>query len=226
MSWILNFGKKPQQQQQQQDQQQNIPTSVNDTNSINNTNTEDERKQLNQTLGFDQQKLNTQTKSLHDFANLDKGVESLDLDEEKLSNLEGSQGLIPSRGWNDDLCYGTGAVYLSGLGVGGLYGFFEGLSKIPPNAPGKLQLNTLLNNITKRGPFLGNNAGVMALSYNIFNSSLDYYRGKHDHANSIAAGFLSGALFKSTKGLKPMGYAGGLTALAAAGWCGLKEYLI
>ncbi|SCW00348.1 LAFE_0C02212g1_1 [Lachancea fermentati] len=163
---------------------------------------------------------------LHPLAGLERGVEYLDLEEEQLSTMEGSQGLIPSRGWTDDLCYGTGAVYLVGLGLGGTYGFFEGLRNIPPNSPGKLQLNTVLNHITRRGPFLGNNAGVLTLTYNLINSSIDAFRGKHDSSGSVVAGALTGALFKSSKGLKPMGYASAMTAGAAAAWCGVKSLLL
>lgn len=32
---------------------------------------------------------------------------------------------------------------------------------------GKLVLNNILNHVTRRGPFLGNSAGVLALSYNL-----------------------------------------------------------
>lgn len=163
---------------------------------------------------------------LHPLAGLEKGVEYLDLEEEQLSTLEGSQGLIPSRGWTDDLCYGTGAVYLIGLGLGGSYGFFEGLNNIPPNSPGKLQLNTVLNHITRRGPFLGNNMGVLALTYNLINSSIDSFRGKHDTPGSVAAGALTGALFKSSRGLKAMGYSSAMMAAAAASWCGVKKTIL
>ncbi|CCD27357.1 protein transporter TIM23 NDAI_0K01660 [Naumovozyma dairenensis CBS 421] len=163
---------------------------------------------------------------LHPLAGLDKGVEYLDLEEEQLSTLEGSQGLIPSRGWTDDLCYGTGAVYLLGLGIGGFSGFIQGLKNIPPNSPGKLQLNTILNSITKRGPFIGNNAGILALSYNLINSSIDSFRGKHDTPGAIAAGAITGAIFKSSKGLKPMAYASGLMAGASAAWCGMKKTVL
>lgn len=150
----------------------------------------------------------------------------MDLEDEELTHMEGAQGLIPSRGWTDDLCYGTGAVYLLGLGLGGSYGFFEGLQNIPVNAPGRLRLNTVLNHITKRGPFLGNNAGVLALTYNLFDSALDAFRGKHDIYNSVVAGALAGALFKSSRGLKPMGYASVLMAGAAAAWTGVKGVLL
>ncbi|CCF58679.1 hypothetical protein KAFR_0F00820 [Kazachstania africana CBS 2517] len=166
------------------------------------------------------------SRKLHPLAGLDKGVEYMDLEEEQLSTMEGSQGLLPSRGWTDDLCYGTGTVYLLGLGIGGVSGLFHGLQNLPPNSPGKLKLNTVLNSITKRGPFLGNSAGILALSYNIINSSIDSIRGKHNTMNSVAAGALTGAIFKSSKGLKPMAYASGLMAGTAAIWCGFKKSVL
>ena len=73
---------------------------------------------------------------------------------------------------------------------------------------------------------MGNNAGVLALTYNLINSSIDYFRGKHDVAGSVTAGALTGAIFKSSKGLKPMGYASGMMAAAAAAWCGLKSLIL
>lgn len=221
MSWL--FGGKKSNAEQQEQQTQGLDPA-NDS-------------KLKQTLGFDPSQVTNvsniistpgalDTSRLHPLAGLERGVEYLDLEEEQLSTMTGSQGLIPSRGWTDDLCYGTGAVYLLGLGTGGTYGFLEGLRNIPPNSPGKLQLNTILNHITRRGPFLGNNAGVLALTYNLINSTIDSVRGKHDTASSVAAGALTGALFKSSKGLKPMGYASGLMAGAAAAWCGFKSLVL
>ena len=160
---------------------------------------------------------------LHPLAGLDKGVEYLDLEEEQLNDIEGSRGLIPSRSWTDDLCYGTGTVYLLGLGIGGLYGVREAFKDMPKSASPKLQLNTVLNHVTKRGPFLGNSAGVLAMTYNLLDSSLDYFRGKHDDLNSIGAGTLAGAIFKSSAGFKPMGYSTGMMAGAAALWVGFKH---
>jgi hypothetical protein len=34
---------------------------------------------------------------------------------------------------------------------------------------GKLLLNNILNHVTRRGPFLGNSAGVLAMTYNLIN---------------------------------------------------------
>lgn len=54
--------------------------------------------------------------------------------------------------------------------------------------------------------------------YNGVNSTIGYYRGKHDSANSIVAGALSGMLFKSTRGVRPMVISGGIVAGVAGGW--------
>lgn len=156
---------------------------------------------------------------LHPLAGLNKDtLDYLTLDESALSDLPGSQSFLPSRGWSDDLCYGTGTTYLAALGTGAAWGLIEGINKIPPSAPAKLRLNGVLNSITRRGPFLGNSAGVIAMCYNGFNSTLGYYRGKHDTANSIVAGGLSGMLFKSTRGVRPMLISGGVVASIAGAW--------
>lgn len=56
-----------------------------------------------------------------------------------------------------------------GLAVGGTYGFAEGMRTTPANAPARIRINAILNAITRRGPYLGNTAGILAISYNIFN---------------------------------------------------------
>ncbi|KAK8089397.1 hypothetical protein PG997_004358 [Apiospora hydei] len=120
-----------------------------------------------------------------------ESLEYLTLEDSALTDLPGAQTAIPSRGFSDDLCYGT--------------------------AP-KLRLNSVLNAVTRRGPFLGNSAGVVAITYNCFNSGIGYFRGKHDSANTVAAGALSGMLFKSTKGLRPMMISGAVVGSVAGAW--------
>jgi mitochondrial import inner membrane translocase subunit TIM23 len=156
---------------------------------------------------------------LHPLAGLNQQtLDYLSLDESTLSDLPGSRSALPSRGWSDDLCYGTGVTYLTALTMGGTWGLVEGLNRAPASAPPKLRLNSVLNSMTRRGPFLGNSAGVVAMVYNGVNSTIGYYRGKHDSANSIVAGALSGMLFKSTRGVRPMVISGGIVAGVAGGW--------
>lgn len=113
---------------------------------------------------------------------------------------------------------------LAGLGVGGLWGFREGAFRPLAVSNTRLRINSILNSVTRRGTFIGNSAGVLggriaafttflhpaftdyqnrypppkALTYNGINSSLDAWRGKHDAWGSMAAGGMTGALFKST----------------------------
>ncbi|ROV94408.1 hypothetical protein VSDG_05952 [Cytospora chrysosperma] len=155
---------------------------------------------------------------LHPLAGLNKdALEYITLEDSALSDLPGGQSVLPSRGFTDDLCYGTGITYLSALAIGGAWGLQEGLRRSAGQAP-KLRLNSTLNAITRRGPFLGNSAGVVAIVYNCINSYIGYARGKHDSANSIVAGALSGMLFKSTRGLRPMMISGGIVGGVAGVW--------
>ena len=157
--------------------------------------------------------------ALHPLAGLEPDtLEYLSLEDSALDTLPGSQTALPSRGWSDDLSYGTGTTYLAALGTGGAWGLFEGLKRTPADAPAKIRLNGVLNAVTRRGPFLGNSAGVVAMVYNVINSTLGYARGKHDAANSILAGTMSGMLFKSTRGLRPMMVSGGIVGGIAAAW--------
>jgi len=166
--------------------------------------------------------LNPQTSfdpsALHPLAGLNQDtLDYLSLEDSPL-DLSAAHGALPSRSWSDDLCYGTGTTYLAALTIGGAWGLAEGMNRTPASAPPKLRLNAVLNAVTRRGPFLGNSAAIIAMVYNGFNSTIGYYRGKHDAANSIAAGAMSGMLFKSTRGVKPMLTSGALVATAAGAW--------
>lgn len=162
------------------------------------------------------------TSRLHPLAGLDQGLEYLNIEGETASDMPGSHGIIPIKDWTDDLCYGTGAVYLTGLGVGGAYGLAEGLRKTRDTTSARLRLNGVLNAVTRRGPFLGNSAGVLALTYNCINSAIGHYRGRHDIANSLGAAALAGVVFKATKGPRPMLISSGLMVGAASVWNGIK----
>ncbi|KAI1154645.1 Tim17/Tim22/Tim23/Pmp24 family-domain-containing protein [Nemania diffusa] len=163
---------------------------------------------------------------LHPLAGLNKEtLEYLSLEDSALTDLPGAHTAIPSRGFSDDLCYGTGITYLTALSIGGAWGLQEGLRKSAGQPP-KLRLNSVLNSITRRGPFLGNSAGVVAITYNCINSLIGYLRGKHDAANTIFAGALSGMVFRSTRGARQMLISGGVVASIAAAWAVTKRVII
>ncbi|GAC94936.1 hypothetical protein PHSY_002509 [Pseudozyma hubeiensis SY62] len=155
-------------------------------------------------------------------------LEYLDLTDGAPSSMEGARTAVPSRGWSDDLCYGTGTTYLSGLAIGGLLGAREGFFRPlgVDNPTFRLRLNAVLNQVTRRGAFFGNSAGVVALIYNLVDASIDGVRGKHDIYGAVAAGGLSGALFKCTAGVRPMAVASTIMMGAAATWTMAKQSLL
>jgi len=51
---------------------------------------------------------------LHPLAGLGDKLDYLLLDDDKTNELPGADTAVPSRGWSDDLCYGTGTMYLGG----------------------------------------------------------------------------------------------------------------
>ncbi|KAI0060938.1 Tim17-domain-containing protein [Artomyces pyxidatus] len=160
---------------------------------------------------------------LHPMAGLGDQLDYLVLDDDKTNDLPGSGTAIPSRGWSDDLCYGTGTMYLGGLALGGAWGLREGARRPLAVSNSRLRINSILNSITRRGTFLGNSAGVLALGYNGINSTIDAVRGKHDTLGSMAAGALTGALFKSTAGVKPALAAATVVSGLAGAWSYVKR---
>jgi len=64
------------------------------------------------------------------------------------------------------------------------------------------------------------------MMYNGVNSTIGYYRGKHDSMNSIAAGAISGAVFRSTRGVRPMVISGAIVGSIAGGWAVSNPFVL
>ncbi|OBZ78034.1 Mitochondrial import inner membrane translocase subunit tim23 [Grifola frondosa] len=160
---------------------------------------------------------------LHPMAGIEDKLDYLLLEDDKTSDLPGSGSAMPSRGWSDDLCYGTGTMYLSGLALGGVWGLREGARKPLAVSNARLRINSILNSVTRRGTFIGNSAGVLALVYNGINSSIDMARGQHDTPGSMIAGALTGLLYKATAGFRPALVAATVIAGSAGAWSYVKR---
>ena len=57
---------------------------------------------------------------------------------------------------------------------------------------------SVLNGCTRRGPFVANSLGVLALMYSTLDYGIGKLRDKEDQYNSIAAAVSTGVIFKST----------------------------
>jgi mitochondrial import inner membrane translocase subunit TIM23 len=68
---------------------------------------------------------------LHPMAGLEDKLDYLLLEDDKVSDLPGAGTAIPSRGWSDDLSYGTGTMYLSGSYLVPFYAYHSLLTLTP-----------------------------------------------------------------------------------------------
>jgi len=121
------------------------------------------------------------------------------------------------RQWNERMFSGIGTSYLLGISTGGAFGLYEGL-KNPEGKTFKLRLNSVLNGCTRRGPFLANSLGIIALMYCSLDSLIEKVRGEEDQFNSIGAAAAAGMIFKSTAGVRPVAIAGAIGGSLAAAY--------
>eukprot|EP00112_Aurelia_sp_Birch-Aquarium-sp1_P024723 Seg795.6 transcript_id=Seg795.6/GoldUCD/mRNA.D3Y31 product="Mitochondrial import inner membrane translocase subunit Tim23" protein_id=Seg795.6/GoldUCD/D3Y31 len=119
------------------------------------------------------------------------------------------------RGWGERMFSSIGTSYMTGLTFGGSWGLYEGLRN-PDGKTMKLRLNSVLNGMTRRGPFMANSLGVVALMYCSLNTGIEKVRGTEDMYNSVAAAVTTGALFKSTGGIRAIGFASAIGGSIAA----------
>mmetsp|Transcript_22597 Transcript_22597/g.77789 ORF Transcript_22597/g.77789 Transcript_22597/m.77789 type:complete len:170 (+) Transcript_22597:116-625(+) len=112
---------------------------------------------------------------------------------------------IRGRGYLERCFFNCGISYLGGMIGGGLYGTVQGFSAAPRGANLRVRSNALMNGFGKHGSNLGNSAGVVALMFTSFESAcetveLDKLCGDNDFVNPVAAGVMTGGLFKSGAG--------------------------
>lgn len=124
---------------------------------------------------------------------------------------------IAGRGWTERTSLNVGTTYLIGMGVGGTYGFLEGL-RTSPSRKFNIRLNTVLNKMGKRGSAVGNAVGCLALIFSVsnvfcdkmldtdrfFDSVIKSNRTIASYGTPLVAGIVTGALYKSTMGPKTM----------------------
>lgn len=76
--------------------------------------------------------------ALHPLAGLvdNKDLDYLSLEDDKLSSTAGGKSVLPSRGWGDELCYGTGTTYLAGMLSSSVSPFLRFV--VPRQSPGRI----------------------------------------------------------------------------------------
>ena len=129
------------------------------------------------------------------MAKSDSGLEYLFEDDEKSH--------ISRQSFGSRLAYGTGITYFSGLAFGGLWGLSEGFF-LPGKHTTRMRWNIILNACTRRGPFLANNLGLIALFYNGLHGGLLKALDQDSNVFTTAGcASLAGAIVRSPAGAKP-----------------------
>lgn len=79
----------------------------------------------------------------------------------------------------------------------------------------RLKYNAILNSVTAKGPFVANNAAILALLYNLVHGAMIRGRdGKWDVGSAVGSAALVGTIFKSTAGWKSALKTGGVLGTA------------
>ena len=119
---------------------------------------------------------------------------------------------VPSRTFSDDLCYGVGFSYLTGAVIGAVWGTWHGMRMPLPTNSLAVRYTTILNQVTSKGPFVGNRLGTIVTMYNISRASLTEF-GLSNNISTLVGATLSGAVVRAPYGMK--------AAVSSAGICGV-----
>jgi len=120
---------------------------------------------------------------------------------------------------NSFTAIGTGLFV--GAAAGGFYGFFDGIRHASAsNMAGKLRKTAIINHTLKSGGSVGNSLGAITFMYSGLYClmSLQFDALEYEDAKSCVSGALTGALYKSSGGLKKAGIGGAFGLGLAALW--------
>ncbi|CAL8260190.1 mitochondrial import inner membrane translocase subunit Tim23 [Gadus morhua] len=125
-------------------------------------------------------------------------------------------GANKTRGRFELAFFTIGGCCITGAAFGTINGVRMGLKETRDMAWSKPRNVQILNIVTRQGASWANTLGSVALLYSVFGVAIEKVRGAEDDINTVAAGTLTGMLFKSTSGLRGVAR-GGLAGLALSG---------
>ncbi|XP_015679046.1 mitochondrial import inner membrane translocase subunit Tim23 [Protobothrops mucrosquamatus] len=114
------------------------------------------------------------------------------------------------------LFYLLGGWTISRAAFGALNGLRLGLKETQNMAWSKPRNVQVLNMVTRQGALWANTLGSLALLYSAFGVIIEKTRGAEDDLNTVAAGTMTGMLYKSTGGLRGVAR-GGIAGLMLTG---------
>ncbi|XP_078055809.1 mitochondrial import inner membrane translocase subunit Tim23-like [Mustelus asterias] len=111
-------------------------------------------------------------------------------------------GANKTRGRFELAFFTIGGCCMTGAAIGAVNGLRLGLKETRDMAWSKPRNVQILNMVTRQGALWANTLGSLALLYSTFGVVIEKVRGAEDDLNTVAAGSLTGLLYKSTAGLR------------------------
>ncbi|XP_072347915.1 mitochondrial import inner membrane translocase subunit Tim23-like [Scyliorhinus torazame] len=111
-------------------------------------------------------------------------------------------GANKTRGRFELAFFTIGGCCMTGATIGAVNGLRLGLKETRDMAWSKPRNVQILNMVTRQGALWANTLGSLALLYSTFGVVIEKVRGAEDDLNTVAAGSLTGLLYKSTAGLR------------------------
>eukprot|EP00095_Tigriopus_kingsejongensis_P010188 maker-scaffold105_size367834-snap-gene-2.34 protein:Tk10188 transcript:maker-scaffold105_size367834-snap-gene-2.34-mRNA-1 annotation:"mitochondrial import inner membrane translocase subunit tim23" len=121
------------------------------------------------------------------------------------------------RGRMENSFTAIGSSVIIGSTLGGLYGLFDGI-RHTQEMTGRLKRTQITNYTLKSAGSVSNSLGSVAVIYSSIYCLLSLQREDDDELKSIVTGGLTGALYKSSAGLRKCGMAGAFGMGLAAIW--------
>ncbi|XP_058044713.1 mitochondrial import inner membrane translocase subunit Tim23 isoform X2 [Ahaetulla prasina] len=125
-------------------------------------------------------------------------------------------GASKTRGRFELAFFTIGGCCITGAAFGALNGLRLGLKETQNMAWSKPRNVQILNMVTRQGALWANTLGSLALLYSAFGVIVEKTRGAEDDLNTVAAGTMTGMLYKSTGGLRGIAR-GGVAGLMLTG---------
>ncbi|KAM3834774.1 mitochondrial import inner membrane translocase subunit Tim23B isoform 2-T2 [Vipera latastei] len=107
-------------------------------------------------------------------------------------------GASKTRGRFELAFFTIGGCCITGAAFGALNGLRLGLKETQNMAWSKPRNVQVLNMVTRQGALWANTLGSLALLYSAFGVVIEKTRGAEDDLNTVAAGTMTGMLYKST----------------------------
>ncbi|KAK2852887.1 hypothetical protein Q7C36_008088 [Tachysurus vachellii] len=125
-------------------------------------------------------------------------------------------GANKTRGRFELAFFTIGSCCLTGALFGSINGLRMGLSETRNMAWSKPRNVQIINLVTRQGATWANTLGSLALLYSVFGVIVEKTRGAEDDLNTLAAGTMTGILYKSPGGLRGA-VRGGVAGFALSG---------